>query len=120
MAKKIEKVAGEAVEEVERNPIFEGARKLVLASVGAVALSMDEIEDFIDRLVERGEIVEKDARKLIKEVDKRRKGTEQQMDKRLDDILGRMNVPTKADIDALSTKIAALTQKVEELKKAQA
>jgi polyhydroxyalkanoate synthesis regulator phasin len=37
---------------------------------------------------------------------------------RMEDLLGRMNVPTKNDIDALSAKITALTKKVDELKKA--
>ena len=41
------------------------------------------------------------------------------MDKRVEAILGRMNVPSKADIDALSGKITALTKKVDELKEAQ-
>jgi poly(hydroxyalkanoate) granule-associated protein len=40
------------------------------------------------------------------------------MDKRIEEILDRLNVPTKSDIEALSAKITALTKKVDELKKA--
>jgi polyhydroxyalkanoate synthesis regulator phasin len=107
--------------EEERNRLFELARKVVLAGFGAVALAQDEAEDFINRLVERGEIAEKDARKLFKEVaDKRIKKTEHELDKRIEDILDRMNVPSKADIEALGDKIVALAHKVDELKKTQA
>jgi poly(hydroxyalkanoate) granule-associated protein len=108
----------------ERNQLLEAARRVLLASIGAVALAQDEIEDFVDRLIERGEIAEKDGRKLVKEVmDRRRKDAEKaedEMGKRVEEVLDRMNVPTKADIEALSDKISALTKKVEDLKKAQA
>lgn len=124
MAKKPTKLA-EIVEieemEDQRNQLFELARKVALAAIGAAALAQDELEDFINRLVERGEIAEKDARKLMREVgDKRRKSVEGQLDKRLEGLLEHMDVPSKADIEDLGEKIAALTAKVEQLKKVQA
>ena len=117
MTKKVK--PGEEMEEAEeRVTLFEAARKVVLAGIGAVALAQDEVEDFVNRLVERGEIAEKDARKLIREVtEKRRKGAAHEMDKRIEDLLERLNVPTKSDLDALGEKIAALSAKVEALKK---
>ena len=110
----------EELEVEERNKLFEAARKVVLASIGAVALAQDELEDFVNRLVERGEIAEKDARKLLREVtDKRRKNVEREMDKRMEEMLDRLNVPSKGDIESLGKKIAVLTAKVEDLKKVQ-
>jgi polyhydroxyalkanoate synthesis regulator phasin len=106
------------MEEAERNRFFEISRKVLLAGIGAVALAQDELEEFVDKLVERGEIAEKDARKLLREAtEKRRKSAETEIDKRLEDVLEQLNVPSKADIDALSHKIVALTHKVDELKK---
>jgi polyhydroxyalkanoate synthesis regulator phasin len=70
-------------------------------------------------MVERGEVAEKDARKLLKEVSDKRKQAGAAVDKRMEETLAHMDMPSKADINALSAKIAALTQKVEELKKAQ-
>lgn len=108
----------EELEVEERSKLFEAARKVVLASIGAVALAQDELEDFVNRLVERGEIAEKDARKLMREVtDKRRKNVEREMDKRMEEMLDRLNVPSKGDIESLGKKIAVLTAKVEDLKK---
>lgn len=105
----------------ERNRFFETSRKVLLAAIGAVALAQDEAEDFVARLVERGEIAERDARKLLREMtDKRRKNTEGELDKRVETLLEKLNVPTKADIDALGHKITTLTHKIEDLKKAQA
>jgi poly(hydroxyalkanoate) granule-associated protein len=96
-------------------------RDILLAGIGAVALSQDKIEEFINRLIERGEIAEKDGKKLVREVvDKRKKGAkkaEDEVNKRIEEILDHMNVPTKADIDALSVKVSDLSTKVDELKK---
>jgi poly(hydroxyalkanoate) granule-associated protein len=106
----------------ERNQILDAARKVLLAGIGVVALAQDEVEDFVNKLVERGEIAEKDGKKLVREVmDRRKKDAEKAEDevgKRVEEILARMSVPSKADIDALGEKIAALTKKVDELKKA--
>ena len=38
-------------------------------------------------------------------------------DKRVEEVMSRMNIPTKDEIEALSAKITALTKKVDELKK---
>lgn len=106
------------IEEQERNRLFEIVRKVALASIGAVGLAQDELEDFINRLVERGEIAEKDARKLMREVsEKRGKHTEHQVEKQFEKMLDRMNVPTKSDISELGAKITTLTHKVDELHK---
>lgn len=111
-----------AVNGTEHNPLLDTVRKVLLAGVGAVALAQDEVEDFVNRLVERGQIAEQDGRKLLRDVTERRRKTtekaEESLDKRVEDLLSRMNVPTKADVEALSTKITVLTKKVDELKKA--
>ena len=104
---------------IEHNRMFETLRKILLATVGGAALAYDEIEDFVERMVERGEVAEKDARKLLKEVSDKRQQATAAVDKRMEETLAHMDVPSKADIDALSAKIAALTHKVEELKKSQ-
>jgi poly(hydroxyalkanoate) granule-associated protein len=106
----------------ESSPLMETVRKIMLAGVGAVALAQDEIEELVNKFVERGEIAEKDGRKLVRELRDRRKKeadkAEDEVAKRVEDILARMNVPTKADIEALGEKISALSKKVDDLKKA--
>ena len=46
------------VEVHDRNPLFDAGRRVVLASVGAVALASDEFKNLVNKLIERGEIVE--------------------------------------------------------------
>jgi len=101
--------------------------KVLLASIGAVALAQDEIEEFVNKLIERGEIAEKDGKKVVQDVmDSRKKQAkdaskkaEDELNKQVEQILEHLSVPTKADIDALSEKIAGLSKKVDELKKNQ-
>jgi len=112
------------LEEEEEHRFLNVARKLVLASIGAVALAQEEVELFINKLVERGEIAEQDGKKLVQDMMERRKKlqkkTEDEMNKQVEQMLDRMDVPTKADIEALSKKIAALSKKIDELNKSQA
>jgi polyhydroxyalkanoate synthesis regulator phasin len=121
MAKKVEVVVEEPAEEAERHPLLDMARKVLMAGMGAVALAQEEVEEFVNKLVERGEIAEKDGKKLLQDVMEKRKKeakkAEDGLEKRMEELLDRMNVPTKSDIEALSTKITALTKKVDELKK---
>ena len=61
------KVTVEAEVVDEHNDLVDALRKVLLASIGGVALAQDEIGKFLNRMVERGEIAEKDARKLMDE-----------------------------------------------------
>lgn len=118
------------IEEITKNSsqatstLFEALRKLALASVGAVALTSDEVEEFINKLVARGEIAQKDAEKLLRELRSRGKqaaptmeSVEERFETRMEQLLNRLNIPSKRDIDELSVKIAQLAARVEELRK---
>jgi poly(hydroxyalkanoate) granule-associated protein len=121
MAKEETLIVEEPAVEAEPNPLFQAARKVLLAGIGAVALTQEGIEDFVGKLVERGEIAEQDGKKLVRDVMERSKKdaqkAEEEFEKRGDEILARLNVPSKADIEALSDQIKALSKKVDDLKK---
>ncbi len=107
------------------------ARRVLLAGLGAVALSMEEAEAFVDRLVERGEIAEVEAQKLLQDFRERMKSNETQLqgvgqqgakqaeslvEEHISAVLHRMNVPTKRDIDELSGQIEQLSAKIDALR----
>lgn len=110
--------------EEEHIPLYDAARKVLLASIGAVALAQDEMEDFINKLVERGEIAEKDGKKLFHELmEKRKKSTEKVEDEiasRVEEALDRMNIASKSDLETLSKKITTLTKIIDDIKKPEA
>ena len=124
MAKKVEKqvegVVQEPGEAAEQNRLAAMVHKVLLAGIGAVVLTQEEIEKFVDKLVERGEIAEKEGKKVVHDVMEKRKKeakkAEDNMDQQIEAILGRMHVPTKGDMEALSAKVTELNKKVSDLK----
>lgn len=103
--------------------LFEVARKIMLAGIGAASIAQEEFETFINKLIERGEIAEKDGRKLIEELKEKReakiKEHEERLEKKIEESLLRLGVPTQKDFKELSNKIAALTKKIDQLTKEQ-
>ncbi|HEY53539.1 MAG TPA: poly(hydroxyalkanoate) granule-associated protein [Caldilineae bacterium] len=111
-----------------QNPVVKIVRTVMRAAIGAVALSKEEIEAIVNRLVEKGEIAEADGRELISDLFERgKKGADEAvgkvekvdsvLDQRIESILNRMNIPSKGDVESLSQKISALSQKVDDLNK---
>ena len=106
-------------------------RKVALASVGAVVLAQEEIEDFVGKLVQKGELAEKDGKTLVKDLlEKRNKqaaepqtretGNAAQavtsaIDNTVDKVLHKINVPTKGDVEELAKKIEEIDKKIEAL-----
>ena len=101
-------------EPVKRTVFYDLSRKILLAAIGGAAIASDEIAHYVTRLAERGEIAEKDARSLIREVfesrqklEKEQKETEEQ----------KSNQASRAEIEDLNHRITELNKKIEELKK---
>ncbi len=120
MTDKIE-ITEEPVESA--NTFLSGLRRVLMAAIGAVVLTQEQIEEFLSKLVERGEIADGDARNLISDiVDWRKKSVpdglkkaEEGYESRIERLLSRMNIPTKDEIDSLSEQIEKLSRKVDEL-----
>src|SRR4030042_3291310 len=105
-------------EEKKASPVLVPLRKVLLASIGAVAVAQEEAEDLINKLVDRGEIAREEGRKLVDDMmAKRREKVQAQFDTRVDAALGRMNVPTKADLKAVEKKLDELNRKLDKLVK---
>lgn len=104
---------------VSSSPLLGSLRRLLLAGIGAVSLAQDEMDEFVNKLVERGEIAEKDGRKLVSDIRARRhqkaRETEERLETRLEGLMERMNIPSRKDVETLSDKISKLTEKVDEL-----
>lgn len=108
---------------VRKESFGELVRKFALASVGALVLGTEEIEEFVKRLVEKGELAEKDGRTLVKDLlEKRKKATEKtgveatpEIDRTIDRVLHKINVPTRNDLEELGKKIDEIEKKIDSL-----
>jgi poly(hydroxyalkanoate) granule-associated protein len=98
-------------------------QRVLLAGVGVIALAQEEIEDFVRRLVDRGDIAEDEGRMLVDDIieqrNKRlqgvREGVEGTIDRSTEEVYKRLNIPTRSEIVALSEQIETLSKKVDEL-----
>ena len=102
----------------EGRPLYNVTHSILLAGIGAISLAQDEVNTFFDRLVERGELAESDARKLAREMMERREKLEKEHRQRGPESKAVASA-TKADIDALNARVAELTRQIEELRKSQ-
>jgi polyhydroxyalkanoate synthesis regulator phasin len=103
-------------EPVKRTVFYEFSRKVMLAAIGAAAVTSDEITTFLSRLAERGEVAEKDARQRIHEVlDQREKLEEEQ---KAEQEQARV-AANKLEIESLTGRINELNKRIEDLKKEQ-
>jgi len=106
-------------EKTVRGSLYETTRTVLLAGIGAISLAQDEVNNFLDRLVERGEMAETDARNLVREVmDKREKleHERRQSVKEAKKAAPAEHAATRGDIEALNARIAELTRQIEELR----
>ncbi len=105
-----------------RGPLYETTRTILLAGIGAISLAQDEINNFLDRLVERGEMAETDARKLVREVMDRRESLERERREQIKttrSTVAGQRPAAREDIEALNERVAELTRQIEELRRAQ-
>lgn len=111
----------------QQTPFSEALHRVLLASIGAVALTYDEAEKLINRMVERGELAQKDGDKVLREVMgmfQQRKQVDQQMNeigsqvgKAFDQFFTTFNIPSKRDFDDLNEKVADIAARVEQMRR---
>ena len=97
---------------------FQLSRKILLAGIGAAVLAQEEIENFVSRMVERGEIAEMDAKQLAREIMDRREKMMRGWRTPAEAVV-HPPAATKADVEALTAKIAELNRKIDDLTKKQ-
>lgn len=103
----------------------EQLRRVMLAGVGAVALAQEEYQTIIDKLVAKGEIAEKDGKKLLSDLFARQKKAAKEgssrltgaLDSRIERIFHKMHIPTKSDVATLAQRIEELNDKLDKLVK---
>jgi poly(hydroxyalkanoate) granule-associated protein len=90
--------------------------RILLASLGAISLTKEKAEKLVEELVKKGEVAQKDQPEFVKKLLERGKGTraevEKLIEKSMTNVLNRVNLPTKSDIDTLVKKIEGLGKKI--------
>ncbi len=116
----LEELEEQLVEEKDR--IVGTTRKAMLAYVGAFGMAQDEAANLFNRCIKRGEIAEKDARKMLKSINQRSKPASrnitrarQRFNRQIERVLNSVSIPSKRDVDLLNNKMTMLNEKIDRL-----
>lgn len=92
-------------------------RKNVLQYFDSSLLSEEQLSENVDQLVKAGEIPQDEAKQLKDEIKTRTQTFKQRLDelveRRVQDVLSKLNIPTKAELDRLNQRLEELTKKLE-------
>ncbi len=95
--------------------IAEVIKKAMLVGLGA----QEKAREFVDELVKAGELSKSEASSLVKEWTTKTEERTKDFDKRAKDtvanILEKLNIPSREDIEKLETKIQALNGRLRKL-----
>ncbi len=92
--------------------LFLNVRRLLFMSLGALALTADEARDFMDRLSERSEIRPEEVDRWLADLHPPLPAKHNGGDGHVDALWGRLRVPTRRELEAISRKIDELDQKL--------
>lgn len=92
--------------------LFLNVRRLLFMSLGALALTADEARDFIDRLSERSEVRPEEVGHWLADLHPPLPTKHNGGDGHVDALWGRLRVPTRRELEAISHKIDELDQKL--------
>ncbi len=97
--------------------LFDMVRNALLAGFGV----QEKVKEFVDDLVKKGELSESQGAKLVKEWTEKAEKNTADLSKNIGEIidksLGRMNLPSKSDIDKLDEKINSLSSRIDKMEK---
>jgi poly(hydroxyalkanoate) granule-associated protein len=128
---------GKTGEDASARDWGEQLKKFAYAAAGAVNVSQDDIKSFVQKLVEKGEIAQKDGRKILKDLSDRLRKTvrepretaekvtqpfaesgekiAERINASIQRVLHGMNIATRQDLADLARQIDALDKKLQEL-----
>ena len=99
-------------------------KKFVYTGVGLVSLTSEKLQKSIDTLVAENKISTSEGKKIVDDfftkTEGKKKEFESQLKKVTEDVVQKIQLPKKKDIDALEKRIAALESKMGKVAKAQA
>ncbi len=83
--------------------------KTMLAGLGALHVTKEQLEKWVDDLVEKGKVTRDEAPKVIKELfskaEENRRALEARINSGIENAVTKVNLATRKDVDALNAKL---------------
>lgn len=100
--------------------MFDMLKKTMLFGAGLASMTREKMEKFVDDMVKRGEISEKEGRELVDDLIARSKNARQEFEegvsKAVARTLERLNIPQRSEIEKIWAKIEELEKSKEDKK----
>jgi len=89
-------------------------KNAVLAGIGLISLTREKAEEFAKELIKKGELSENEKAKFIKDVlkqsEKSKTEIEEKIEKTVETVMAKMNIPSKKEFEELKKKVEELSQ----------
>jgi len=96
-------------------------KNFLYAGVGLASLTAEKLQKSIDKLIEENKISTGEGKKILdeffKKTENKKKEFEKQLKKITEEVVNKVQLPKKKDIESLEKRIAALEAKVGKLSK---
>jgi len=94
--------------------MIELVKKTLLAGVGVAALTKEKLEEVAKDFVEKGKMTEQEGKDLVKDLVTRSEESRQELQKQIgekvEEVLGKMDLAKKSEVNALKQEIAELRE----------
>lgn len=91
---------------------MDSIHKMFLVGMGLAAMTKEKIDEHIKELVEKGKLTEKEGREMADEMLKKSKQTAEDLEKQVEKLvqraLGKLQVPSKKEVEELAARIEKL------------
>jgi polyhydroxyalkanoate synthesis regulator phasin len=90
-------------------------KKTFLAGLGAMSLTREKAQEITNDLIRRGELAKTDEAKFIRDLldlaEKNKTGLEEKIEKGIEKVMAKLDIPTRKEVDELKAEIARLSKK---------
>ena len=91
-------------------------KSLLNLGLGALVMTKEKVEEVVNELVKKGEIGQEEGKELINDLmekgEKSKKEIEDQIEKTVKGVLGKLDISTKKEIEELKSEIEELKKKL--------
>jgi polyhydroxyalkanoate synthesis regulator phasin len=90
-------------------------KKTFLAGLGAMSLTREKAQEITNDLIKRGELAKTDEAKFVRDLldlaEKNKSGLEDKIEKAIEKVMAKLDIPTRKEVEELKAEIARLSKK---------
>jgi polyhydroxyalkanoate synthesis regulator phasin len=89
--------------------VLESAKKIMLAGIGALALTEEKLESVLQELIKKGELTEEEGKKTLAElrekISQNKRELQEQIQRGAESAVKKMGLATRADLERLEQRM---------------